>query len=130
MNLIINFLTIFLIFFLSNEKYITRYSDIEYLNYSKNFVIIILSILGSLISFLKFNFYPGLIIMGDTGSLPLGAVFGFIIIILKQKFNLLLLSFFFILETVSVIIQVFFFKNYKKRIFLCLQYIIIMKLMA
>ena len=64
---------------------------------------------GTLIGFLVYNGYPAKIFMGDTGSLSLGAVMGAIEIIVALVF---------VLETLSVILQVFWYKTFKKRIFL------------
>lgn len=77
----------------------------------------ILVIIFSLFIFLVFNFYPAKIFMGDTGSLSLGALLAGIAITTKTEILLLFFGFVFVFETLSVIIQVFFFKKYKKRIF-------------
>jgi phospho-N-acetylmuramoyl-pentapeptide-transferase len=56
--------------------------------------------------------------MGDTGSLALGAVMGTIAIITHREITLLIVAFVFVIETLSVIIQVFWYKTFKKRLFL------------
>ena len=73
---------------------------------------------GALLGFLIFNGYPAKVFMGDTGSLALGAVMGTIAIITHREITLLIVAFVFVLETLSVIVQVFWYKTFKKRIFL------------
>ncbi len=73
---------------------------------------------GSLLGFLVYNGYPAKVFMGDTGSLALGAVMGTIAIITHREVTLLIVAFVFVIETLSVIIQVFWYKTFKKRLFL------------
>jgi len=73
---------------------------------------------GSLIAFLWFNSHPAEIFMGDSGSLPLGAFMGYMAIVAKSELLLLLIGFIFVLETVSVILQVGSYKLRQKRVFL------------
>ena len=73
---------------------------------------------GSLLGFLIYNSHPASIFMGDTGSLALGAALGSIAILTRHEIFLLVIGFVFVLETVSVIIQVSYYKITKKRIFL------------
>ena len=76
-----------------------------------------LSIIGSLIGFLIFNKKPAKIFMGDTGSLALGGILAAISIILHKEIAFLFIGLVYILETVSVILQVAYFKKTGKRIF-------------
>jgi phospho-N-acetylmuramoyl-pentapeptide-transferase len=82
-------------------------------------VLFLLAILiGSLFGFLWFNLNPAKIFMGDTGSLALGATLAGISILLDRELLLILLGFIFLIETLSVIIQVSYFRISKgKRIF-------------
>ena len=73
---------------------------------------------GSLIAFLWFNSHPAEIFMGDSGSLPLGAFMGYMAIVAKSELLLILIGFIFVLETVSVILQVGSYKLKQKRVFL------------
>ena len=73
---------------------------------------------GSLVGFLIYNAYPAKVFMGDTGSLSLGAVMGTIAIITHREVTLLIVAFVFVIETISVIIQVFWYKTFRKRLFL------------
>ena len=73
---------------------------------------------GSLIGFLVFNANPAKVFMGDTGSLALGAVMAAVAIITHRELTLLIVAFVFVIETLSDILQIFWYKTFKKRIFL------------
>lgn len=75
------------------------------------------SVVGACLGFLWYNFYPAQIFMGDTGSLTLGGILGVVVILLKQEFLLPILGFVFVVEAISDIIQVVYYKRTKKRIF-------------
>jgi phospho-N-acetylmuramoyl-pentapeptide-transferase len=79
--------------------------------------IIAFSLIGSLLGFLWYNANPAEVFMGDSGSLALGAVIGFLAILTKNEFLLVFIGFVFIMETLSVILQVGSFKTRGKRIF-------------
>ncbi|WP_102399859.1 phospho-N-acetylmuramoyl-pentapeptide-transferase [Haloimpatiens massiliensis] len=72
---------------------------------------------GSLLGFLKYNSYPAKIIMGDTGSLALGGVVATVAMILKNPLILIIVGGIYVIETLSVIIQIASFKLLKKRVF-------------
>ncbi|WP_102335949.1 phospho-N-acetylmuramoyl-pentapeptide-transferase [Salimicrobium jeotgali] len=76
-----------------------------------------ISIVGALLGFLVFNAHPAKVFMGDTGSLALGAAIAMIAIILKMELLLVIVGGVFVLETLSVIIQVASFKLTGKRVF-------------
>jgi phospho-N-acetylmuramoyl-pentapeptide-transferase len=76
------------------------------------------AICGALIGFLWFNAYPAEVFMGDSGSLPLGAFMGYLAIVSKSELLLLAVGFIFVLETVSVMLQVGSYKLRQKRVFL------------
>ena len=80
-------------------------------------LIFCLIIIGALIGFLIFNRNPAKIFMGDTGSLALGGMLAAISIILHKEVAFLFIGLVYILETLSVIIQVAYFKKTGKRIF-------------
>lgn len=75
------------------------------------------AVCGSGLGFLWYNFYPAQIFMGDTGSLALGGVLGVVAILLKQELLLPIVGAVFVLEALSVILQVGSFKLRGKRIF-------------
>ena len=76
------------------------------------------ALVGAGFGFLWFNTYPAEIFMGDTGSLSLGAILGVFAIIVHQEILLILMGGIFVAETLSVIIQIGYFKRTQKRIFL------------
>lgn len=80
-------------------------------------VIVCLSIIGGLIGFFPYNRKPAKIFMGDVGSLALGGLLAAISIILRQEWTLLLIGLVYVIETASVMLQVFSFKVFGKRIF-------------
>src|SRR4029079_3829988 len=75
------------------------------------------ALVGAGLGFLWFNTYPAQVFMGDVGSLSLGAALGIIAVIVRQELILLSMGGIFVLETVSVIVQVGSFKLTGKRIF-------------
>ena len=76
-------------------------------------IIMIFALLG----FLPYNLNPAKVFMGDTGSLALGGIFATISIMLNQEFSLLFVGLVFVIETLSVMLQVSSYKLTKKRIF-------------
>jgi phospho-N-acetylmuramoyl-pentapeptide-transferase len=72
---------------------------------------------GAGLGFLWFNTYPAQVFMGDVGSLALGASLGTIAVITKEEFLLVIVGGIFVMEALSVIIQVVSFKLRKKRVF-------------
>ena len=73
--------------------------------------------MGALFGYLYFNKHPAKIFMGDTGSLALGGLLAGVAMILKQEILLILIGFVFVMEVLSVVIQVTYYKRTKKRIF-------------
>jgi phospho-N-acetylmuramoyl-pentapeptide-transferase len=76
-----------------------------------------LVLVGALLGFLKFNAFPAKIFMGDTGSLALGGVIGTIALMLKMELFVIIVGGIYLIETLSVIIQVTSFKLTGKRVF-------------
>ena len=81
-------------------------------------VILVTALIGALLGFLWFNCYPAEVFMGDSGSLSIGAFIGYMGIVTKNELLLIIIGFVFVVETLSVILQVSSFKIRKKRIFL------------
>lgn len=73
---------------------------------------------GTLLGFLMFNAYPARVFMGDTGSLALGGVFATVAILTRREITLFIICLPFVIETASLMLQVFYYKLTKKRIFL------------
>ncbi len=80
--------------------------------------IFIFILIGALVGFLFFNMHPAKIIMGDTGSLSLGALMGAVAIITHKELTLFIVAFVFVLETLSVIFQVIWMFLFHKKLFL------------
>ncbi|WP_168920389.1 phospho-N-acetylmuramoyl-pentapeptide-transferase [Enterobacteriaceae endosymbiont of Macroplea appendiculata] len=89
-----------------------------YIQHVPEISIVCFTIIGSGLGFLWFNAYPAIIFMGDIGSLTIGSLVGLIIVLVKQEYLSLIMCSVFIIEALSVIIQVLIFKLKKKRCFL------------
>ncbi len=103
--------------------YITGHTKISTYLLMPNFdvgevAIIAAALMGALTGFLWFNCHPAEVFMGDSGSLTIGAFLGYLAIISKSEILLLLIGSIFVIETLSVILQVGSFKLRKKRVFL------------
>ncbi|MDA7779517.1 phospho-N-acetylmuramoyl-pentapeptide-transferase, partial [Flavobacteriaceae bacterium] len=92
----------------------SEYLNIMYIPRVGEVVIFISSFIGALIGFLWYNTFPAQVFMGDTGSLTIGGIIAVIAIIVRKELLLPLICGVFLIETLSVIIQVTFFK-YTKR---------------
>jgi len=82
-------------------------------------LVLLAAMLGAVLGFLWFNCSPARIFLGDTGSLPLGGLLGLAAVVWKQELLLVILGGVFVLETLSVILQVGVFKLTRKRVFAC-----------
>lgn len=94
------------------------YLNIPYLRYAGELVVVCTAIVGAGLGFLWFNTYPAQVFMGDVGSLALGGVLGTIAVLLRQELLLLIMGGVFVIETLSVILQVGSFKLRGQRVFL------------
>jgi phospho-N-acetylmuramoyl-pentapeptide-transferase len=94
-----------------------HYLVIPYVPNTGEIVVFCGALLGAGLGFLWFNTYPAQVFMGDVGSLSLGAALGLIAVIVRQEIVFFVMSGIFVLETVSVILQVASFKLTGKRIF-------------
>ncbi len=96
--------------YVSGHVKIADYLQINYVSGSGELAIFCGSLAGAGIGFLWFNTYPAQIFMGDVGSLPLGGSLGVVAVITKQEILLVLVGGLFVVEALSVIFQVGFFK--------------------
>ncbi len=116
---IISAATYMLFAYVAGHSRIAEYLQIPYVPGSAEVTIICGAIAGAGLGFLWFNTYPAQIFMGDVGSLPLGGVLGTIAVITKQEILMMIVGGIFLLEAVSVILQVVYFKlTHGRRIFL------------
>lgn len=93
---------------------------VPHIPFSDELAIIAAAMVGSCVGFLWFNCSPAQVFMGDSGSLTLGGLIGFIAVVIRQEVLLFIIGGIFVLEAVSVIMQVGYFKmTGGKRIFRC-----------
>lgn len=101
--------------YLSGNAIFSEYLNIMYIPYSGELVIFCSAFVGACIGFLWYNSYPAQVFMGDTGSLSLGGIIAVLAIVLRKELLIPVLCGVFVIENVSVIIQVFYFKYTKKK---------------
>ena len=95
----------------------SAYLNIPYLPLTSELVIVCTAIVGAGLGFLWFNTYPAQVFMGDVGSLALGGTLGVLAVLVRQEIVLIIMGGIFVVETLSVILQVGSFKLRGKRIF-------------
>lgn len=103
--------------YLTGHKAISEYLKIPFIQGSSEITVFMGAMAGAGLGFLWYNSHPAEVFMGDTGSLYLGGTLGTTAVILKKEFLLMIVGGVFVIEAVSVILQVFYFKRTGKRIF-------------
>lgn len=103
--------------YLSGHVQFANYLHIPYVAGSGELIIICGAIVGAGLGFLWFNTYPAQVFMGDVGALSLGAVLGVMAVIVRQELVLVIMGGIFVMETISVILQVASYKLTGRRIF-------------
>ncbi|MCL2480898.1 MAG: phospho-N-acetylmuramoyl-pentapeptide-transferase [Spirochaetaceae bacterium] len=103
--------------YLSGRIDYAQYLQIPYIAGSGELTVMVFALIGASVGFLWFNSHPAEVMMGDTGSLSLGGIIGVIALLIKKEILLVIVGGVFVLEALSVIIQVVSFKTRKKRIF-------------
>ncbi len=106
-----------LIAYLTGHMVYADYLSIPYIAGVGEVAIFCAAILGSGLGFLWFNTYPAQVFMGDMGALALGAALGIVAVVTRQEFVLMIMGGVFVLEAVSVIVQVASFKLTGRRVF-------------
>lgn len=101
----------------SGHATFAQYLNIPYLPLSGELLIVCTAIFGAGLGFLWFNTYPAMVFMGDVGSLTLGAALGVIAVMVRQELVLFIMGGVFVMETVSVMLQVGSYKLRGKRVF-------------
>lgn len=101
--------------YVSSHITYASYLNIMYIPGSQELVIFISAFVGALVGFLWYNAYPAQIFMGDTGSLTIGGLIGVLAVIIHKELLLPVLCFIFMVESLSVILQVEYFKAGKRR---------------
>ena len=103
--------------YLTGNFQFAGYLHIPYIAGAGELLIFTAAICGAGLGFLWFNTYPAMVFMGDVGSLALGAALGVIAVIVRQEIVLMIMGGVFVIETLSVILQVGSYKLTGKRIF-------------
>jgi phospho-N-acetylmuramoyl-pentapeptide-transferase len=103
--------------YLAGHVEFADYLNIAYLSGAGELVVFCGAIAGAGLGFLWFNTYPAMIFMGDVGALALGAALGVVAVITRHEIVLFIMGGIFVLETLSVIIQVSSFKLTGRRVF-------------
>ena len=109
--------SVFMVFAFATGYPAFNETALPYVPKSAEMAVVCAALAGGCVGFLWFNLKKARVFMGDTGSLALGAVLGVIAVILKHEILLAIVGIVFVLETVSVMIQVLYFKKTGKRFF-------------
>ena len=117
MPVIIASMAFVLIAYLVGNARFAGYLGIPHVLGVGDLTVLLLAIVGAGLAFLWFNAPPAAVFMGDTGSLALGGALGAVAVASHHEFVLAIIGGLFVLEAVSVIVQVFFFKRYGRRVF-------------
>jgi phospho-N-acetylmuramoyl-pentapeptide-transferase len=105
--------------YIAGHSVLAEYLSVPYVPGSGELTVLVGAAVGATLGFLWFNCYPAQVFMGDTGSLSLGGLLGFAMVVARQELLLLVVGGIFVVETVSVIAQRIYFKATRKRVFLC-----------
>ena len=103
--------------YLTGHVKFAEYLAIPYIPQAGELAIFCLALVGAGLGFLWFNAYPAMVFMGDVGALALGAALGIVAVLVRQEIVLVIMGGVFVMETVSVIVQVASFKLRGKRVF-------------
>lgn len=103
--------------YLAGHVHFAAHLQIPFIPGSEELVVVCGAAIGALLGFLWFNAHPAQVFMGDTGSLPLGGLIAMVALVIKQELLLVLVGGIFVMEALSVLLQVSSFKLRRKRIF-------------
>ena len=103
--------------YVSGHERLAPYLGLEYNPGIEELTVFCAALMGASLGFLWFNAPPAEVFMGDVGSLGIGGAIGSVAVMIKQEFLLVMIAGVFVLEAVSVILQVATFKMFRKRIF-------------
>ncbi|MBB1150553.1 MULTISPECIES: phospho-N-acetylmuramoyl-pentapeptide-transferase [unclassified Myroides] len=101
--------------FISGNVVFANYLDIMYIPHSGEMTVFVSAFIGALIGFLWYNTYPAQVFMGDTGSLTIGGIIAVLAIAVRKELLIPVLCAVFFAETLSVVLQVSYFKYTKKK---------------
>lgn len=108
-------LTLAVLAWVSGNKIFSQYLTIYYIPYAGEIVVFCAAFVGALVGFLWYNTFPAQVFMGDTGSLMLGGVIATMAIVLRKELLIPVMCGIFLVENLSVVLQVSYFKYTKKR---------------
>lgn len=111
----IAFLAVSIITYVTGNSVYSDYLNIIYLRGSGELTIFCAALVGSALGFLWYNSFPAQIFLGDTGSLALGGALGVLMVLIKKEFLLPIIGGIFFAETISVILQVSYYKYTKRK---------------
>ena len=109
--------TLGILAYVAGHSEISNYLYIPYVQSSGELVVMCAAVVGASVGFLWYNSYPAQVFMGDVGSLSLGGLLGTVAVLTKNEFLFVIIGGIFVMEAVSVILQVASYKIRKKRIF-------------
>ena len=108
-------ITLAILAYVSGNKVISQYLNVMFIPNSGELAVFCAAFVGACIGFLWYNAYPAQVFMGDTGSLMLGGVIATLAIVIRKEMLIPVLCGIFLIENMSVIIQVAYFKYTKKK---------------
>jgi phospho-N-acetylmuramoyl-pentapeptide-transferase len=106
-----------LIAYFAGHSGIASHLAIPHVHGAEELAVVCAALSGACLGFLWFNAHPAEIFMGDTGSLPLGGMVGLVALCIKQELLLVIIGGVFVVEALSVLIQIFSFKYFGRRVF-------------
>jgi phospho-N-acetylmuramoyl-pentapeptide-transferase len=115
---IIAALTYGVLAYIAGNFRLSDYLNVFYLNGAGELTVFCAAMLGAGLGFLWFNSYPASVFMGDTGSLALGGAIGVVAVLIKKELLIFIVGGIFVIEALSVVLQVIWFKLTGKRLFL------------
>lgn len=105
--------------YLAGHTVMAKYLNVPHISGAGEMSIVLGAMVGAVMGFLWFNCYPAQVFMGDTGALPLGALLAFAALITRQELLLVIVGGVFVVETLSVISQVGWYRLTGKRLIAC-----------
>lgn len=115
--LIIMSMALAILSYVSGNSFVASYLKIPFISDAGEVTVFVGALIGAGLGFLWFNAHPAAVFMGDVGSLSLGGVLGIIALFIKHELLLLIIGAVYVAEAFSVVLQVFYYKMFKKRIF-------------
>jgi len=105
--------------YLAGHRVLAEYLSIPFMPGSGELAILLGALVGAVLGFLWFNCHPAQVFMGDAGSLPLGALLGYAALVTRNEVLLVIIGGVFVVETLSVMAQVFWFRRTGQRLIAC-----------